>query len=222
MASNLITRMAATSTSPGPSATAPAPAGRSAVELSTGAVTLSEMILRGRDRGGAALRYKEGGGWREVSYAQFVSSAVGIARGLIALGIEPGERISILADTRPEWTLCDAGSFCAGAVVAPIYQTNSPEECEYVLRHSEARAVFCEDASQLAKVEQIRERCPALEHVIAFQDGGSGSISLERLLELGAEVPDGRSRSGSPASARTASPRSCTRPGRPGRRRPAC
>ena len=64
---------------------------------------------------------------------------------MIALGIKPGDRISILADTRPEWTLADAGTFCAGTVVAPIYQTNSPEECEYVLRHSEARAVFCED-----------------------------------------------------------------------------
>jgi long-chain acyl-CoA synthetase len=77
-------------------------------------------------------------------------------------------------------------------VVAPIYQTSSPEECEYVLRHSEARAVFCEDESQLAKIDQIRKNCPALEHVIAFDGTGAGSISMERLVGLGADVPEGQ------------------------------
>jgi long-chain acyl-CoA synthetase len=148
------------------------------------------MILRSGDRAGVALRYKEAGGWREVSYAQLVRSARDIAKGLIALGILPGERVSILADTRPEWTIADAGSFCAATVVAPIYQTNSPEECEYVLRHSEARAVICEDAAQLAKIEQVRDRCPALEHVIALEGAREGSISLEDLIKRGAEVPD--------------------------------
>jgi long-chain acyl-CoA synthetase len=176
-----------------PPAAAATPAGtaeHSALELSTGAQTLGQMILRAGDRDGAALRYKEGGSWRELSYAQFVRRARDLARGLIALGIKPGERVSILADTCPEWTIADAASFCAGAVVAPIYQTNSPEECEYVLRHSEARTVFCENATQLAKIEQIRGRCPALRHVVAFQDAGPDSISLEQLTEFGAEVPD--------------------------------
>lgn len=175
---------------PAAAATPASTAEHSALELSTGAQTLGQMILRAGDRDGAALRYKEGGSWRELSYAQFLQRARDLARGLIALGIEPGERVSILADTRPEWTIADAASFCAGAVVAPIYQTNSPEECEYVLRHSEARAVFCENATQLAKIEQIRGRCPALGHVVAFQDAGPDSISLEQLTEFGAEVPD--------------------------------
>jgi long-chain acyl-CoA synthetase len=207
MARHSIAPMAATSTSTRPGTATPAPAERSGLDLSTAASTLGEMILRGQDRDGVALRYKEDGAWREVSYSQFVSSARGIARGLIALGIEPGERVAILADTRPEWTLADAGSFCAGAVVAPIYQTSSPEECEYVLRHSEARSVFCEDAAQVAKIEQVRERCPALEHVIAFQEAGQDGISLGRLIELGAEVPerqvDERVAAVSPASVAT-------------------
>jgi long-chain acyl-CoA synthetase len=190
MARHLVTRMAETSTLSAPKAADSVPVERSGVELSTAADTLGEMILRGRDRDGMALRYKESGTWREVSYAQFVSTARGIAKGLIALGIKPGERVSILADTRPEWTLADAGSFCAGAVVAPIYQTNSPEECEYVLRHSEARAVFCEDSGQAAKVERVRDRCSALEHVIAFREAAPESISMERLIELGAQVPE--------------------------------
>jgi long-chain acyl-CoA synthetase len=195
MSNELITSMSAASPAVAPSAlkTQPVPAAeRSALELSTGARTLGEMILRAHDRDGVALRYKEAGSWKEVGYREFVGSARAIAKGLIALGIGPGERVSILADTRPEWTVADAASFCAGTVVAPIYQTNSPEECEYVLRHSEARAVFCEDASQLAKIEQIRGRCPALEHVIAFFDAGEGSISLEELIEVGSSLPDER------------------------------
>jgi long-chain acyl-CoA synthetase len=148
------------------------------------------MILSAGARDGPALRYKEGATWREISYRQLARSARDIAKGLIALGIEPGERVSILADTRPQWTVADAASFCAATVVAPIYQTNSPEECEYVLRHSEARAVFCEDASQLAKIQQVRDRCPDLEHVIAFEGEGPGAIGLDRLIELGAEVSD--------------------------------
>ncbi len=169
----------------------PPPAGdRTALELSTGAQTLGEMVLRAREHIGVALRYREAGGWREISYVELVSRARAIAKGLIALGIEPGDRISILSDTRPEWTLADAGAFCAAAAVSPIYQTNSPEECEYILRHSEARAVFCEDASQLAKIEQIREHCPALEHVIAFNDAGEGSFSLDQLIALGTSVQD--------------------------------
>jgi long-chain acyl-CoA synthetase len=162
----------------------------SALDLSTGAQTLGEMILRAEGRGGIALRYKEAGAWREIGYGQFVRSARDVARGLIALGLELGDRVSILADTRPEWTVTDAGSFCAGTVVAPIYQTNSPEECEYVLRHSEARAVFCENADQLEKIERIRDRCPALEHVIAFEGAGAGSISLESLIERGTAVSE--------------------------------
>ncbi len=54
-------------------------------------------------------------------------------------------------------------------MVAPIYHTNSPEECQHVLAHSEARLVFCEDASQAAKIEPIADRCPKLEHVIVME-----------------------------------------------------
>jgi long-chain acyl-CoA synthetase len=199
MSTDRFTRMSATAgmASAPPTTTPAAPsampaykAERSALELSTGGRTLGEMILRASDRGGVALRYKEEGSWKEMGYGELVRAARDIARGLIALRIEPGERVSILADTRPEWTVADAGSFCAGTVVAPIYQSDSPEECEYVLRHSEARAVFCEDADQLAKIGEIREHCPALEHVIAFTDAGTGSISLRELIERGAEVPE--------------------------------
>ena len=82
----------------------------------------------------------------------------------------PGDRVAILGLTSADWTLADCGALCAGAVVAPIYHTNSPVECAYVLQHSGARVVFCENAAQAAKVEQVRDRCPALERIVLFED----------------------------------------------------
>jgi long-chain acyl-CoA synthetase len=108
-----------------------------------------------------------------------------IARGLIALGVRPGERVSILAGTRAEWTLVDLGSLCAGAVVAPIYDSDSPEECRYILEHAGSRLVFCEDAEQLAKIEQVRDRCPQLEHLVTFDGSGPNTIPLGELRSRG-------------------------------------
>ena len=68
-----------------------------------------------------------------------------LAKGLIALGVAAGDRVAILSDMRAEWTLADFAGMCAGAIVVPVYQTNSPEECEYVLDHCGASALFCED-----------------------------------------------------------------------------
>ena len=140
-------------------------------------------------------------GWREgdaltapgrepITYAELGRAIREIAGGLAALGIERGDHVAILAGTRPEWTLADLGALSAGATVVPIYQTNSPEECEYILAHAGVRAVFCEDASQVAKVEQVRERCPALEHVIVFDGEAPGAVTLADLRASGAETGD--------------------------------
>ena len=119
------------------------------------------MVLDSAERfGGIALQFPRGGATVQIGYADFGTICTEIARGLIALGIEVGDRVSILGLTSANWTLADCGSFCAGAVVTPIYHTNSPEECAYVLGHSEARLVFCDDAAQAAKIDQIRDRCP--------------------------------------------------------------
>ena len=71
-----------------------------------------------------------------ISYPELGRAVRDIAGGLAALGIERGDHVAILAGTRPEWTLADLGALCAGATVVPIYQTNSPEECEYILAHA--------------------------------------------------------------------------------------
>ena len=114
-----------------------------------------------------------------------------LALGLVDLGIEPGDRVSILSHTRPEWTYACFATFAAGAIVASIYQTNSAEECHYVLHHSGARAVFVEDAEQLAKVRAVEADLPALEFVIMMQaaDADGSRLSLEVLRERGRGRP---------------------------------
>lgn len=162
-----------------------------AYERSTHSRTLGEMFLRSTaEHDGVALSYPRDGGWVDVDYRQLGAIARGIARGLIAVGIEPGDRVSILANTRPEWTYADAGAMCAAAVVAPIYHTNSPGECRYVLQHSGARAVFCEDQEQLDKIAEVWPELPALEHVFAFEGSIEGSISVDDLRERGGGVGD--------------------------------
>ena len=171
-------------------ATQDAPA-RGAPSPGTGARTMGAMCLRaGAMYDGAAIRHKVDGRWREISYAELTATAREIAKGLIALGVQPGDRVAILANTRPEWTLIDMGAFCAGAVVAPIYHTNSPEECAYVLGDSDARVVFCEDDEQLAKIQRVRDECPVLEHLVLIEGTSAGAMSLDDLRARGADVPD--------------------------------
>jgi long-chain acyl-CoA synthetase len=147
------------------------------------------MVLDAAGRyGGVALQFPRGGETVRISYPDFGSLCTEIARGLIAFGIEPGDRVAILGLTSANWTLADCGSLCAGAVVTPIYHTNSPEECAYVLEHSEAKLIFCDDAAQAAKIEQIRDRVPALGHVVTFEPV-AGAITLDELRARGADVP---------------------------------
>ena len=103
--------------------------------------------------GRAAVRFQRDGDWRELTFAEVAEVVEEIALGLVDLGIEPGDRVCVLADTRPEWTYASFAVSTAGGVVVPIYPTNSPEECEWVAGNSEARAIVCEDAGQVAKID---------------------------------------------------------------------
>ncbi len=153
------------------SSTAPAPA----------ASTIADLLPRAIASFGehVAVRHKQEGAWLDVTYAELGEIVRELALGLIDLGIQPGERVCILAGTRPEWTYADLAITAAGAVVVPIYQTNSPEECHWVISDSSACAIVCEDAEQLAKVAAVRDRLPELRTVIAIDpDDSSEAISL--------------------------------------------
>jgi long-chain acyl-CoA synthetase len=148
--------------------------------------TVAAVALAAAEREpGAALTRP---GTEPISYRALGAAVREIAGGLARLGIRPHDRVAILAGTRPEWTLADIGSLCAGATVVPIYHTNSAEECAYILEHAEVRAVFCEDAAQAAKVEQARASCPALEHVFVIDGSAPGAVSLADLRAAGADT----------------------------------
>src|SRR3954452_10988066 len=156
---------------------------------STGSKTIADLVALAAERHGAqeAQRFKRDGEWHSVSYEELGRLVSEIARGLIDLGIQPGDRVSLLCATRPEWTSCDFAISSAGAVVVPIYPTNSPEECEWVAGNSESVAILCEDAEQLAKIVQVRDGLPALRHVIVVDPSGDvgGAAALDDLRERG-------------------------------------
>ena len=107
-----------------------------------------------------------------ISYPELGDVVTEIARGLIALGIEPGDRVAILGSDLGRMDAGRLRDLCAGAVVTPIYHTNSPAGMRVRARALGRALVFCEDAAQAAKIEQIRDRCPELEHIVLF-DGES-------------------------------------------------
>ena len=157
----------------------------SAAPSATALKTIAELVPRTAARYGdrTAARYKREGEWRDVSYGELDEIVTEIGLGLIDLGIEAGERLCILANTRPEWSYADLAGTSAGAVVVPIYQTNSPEECHWVISDSDACAVVCEDALQLGKIAAIRERLPNLRTVIVM-DPPSGEQSTPEIEAL--------------------------------------
>ena len=159
--------------------------GGATAERGTGTDTLAAMALEAIDRyDGAALKYKQDDDWTELSYEDLGIAAREIAGGLIELGIEPGDRVAILSETRAEWTLADLGAILAGAVVVPIYQTASAEEAEHVLKDSESKLVFCEDGE---KLETAREAAEGLdiEHFVLFEGDDDKTVSLDDLRERG-------------------------------------
>src|SRR3954447_2631570 len=155
---------------------------------STGSSTLADLIALAARKHAAlpAIRYKLGDEWVDVSYEQLGTIVKEVALGLASIGIERGDKVGILAHTRPEWTYADFGVLCLGATTVPVYQTNSAEECEYVLAHSEAKAVILEDESQLAKIRAVRDQLPALEQIISMEPiAADDVITLEALRERG-------------------------------------
>jgi long-chain acyl-CoA synthetase len=159
----------------------------------TGSKTLADLLTLAAQKhaGLPAVRHKVGGEWVDVSYEELGEIVKEVSLGLQEIGIEPQEKVAILSHTRPEWTYSDFAILCAGATVVPVYQTNSPEECQYVIDHSESRAVIVEDAGQLEKIRAVRDQLPKLEWIISIEPlEGDDVIKFDQLREKGRRRPD--------------------------------
>ena len=156
-------------------------------ERGTKSATLADLLPRAAEMYGdaPAIRYKDGEDWVSRSFSEVVETVRPLALGLVDLGVEKGDKVSILGNTRPEWTYFDFAALSIGAVVVPIYQTNSPEECQYVLENSDAKVVIVEDDEQLEKIREVRDQLPKLEQVVRMTGSSDDAISLDDLAARG-------------------------------------
>ncbi|MDJ0385518.1 long-chain fatty acid--CoA ligase [Streptomyces sp. G-G2] len=140
-----------------------------------------------------ALRFRRGDAWQTLTYAELDAGVRESARALLALGVAPGERVAVLAETRPEWTRTHFAVLAAGAVIVPVYPTAGAEELAWVLSDSASVVVVCDDEAQAARVNALREELPdglpQVRGVVlmdtlgrAGRDGGPGG-DLDRDLD---------------------------------------
>ncbi|MFE7511458.1 AMP-dependent synthetase/ligase [Streptomyces sp. NPDC057540] len=130
--------------------------------------------------------------WRSLTWAQTAERVTAIAAGLLSLGLRTEERVAISSSTRVEWILADLGVMCAGAAATAVYPSTDADETAYILADSGSRAIFVENAAQLAKVAEHRDRLPGLGHAILFdadedlpQVAGLEVLGLAELEERG-------------------------------------
>jgi long-chain acyl-CoA synthetase len=165
-----------------PEAAPPLEAGRTLVDL------FFDRASRWSER--PALRYVHEGEWRPVSWAEYGASVREVAAGLVALGVEGGDRVGILAANQPRWHMADVGILAAGAVSVPAYPTGAASQVAHVLGHSESRVCFVGDRDQLAKLLLGRPRLPKLERVVMLREPPDGLdddlvLTFDDLCSLG-------------------------------------
>ncbi|MFC4786597.1 AMP-dependent synthetase/ligase [Nocardioides sp. MAHUQ-72] len=124
-------------------------------------------------------------GWEDVTAATFLTEVTGVAKGLVAAGIEPGDRVALISKTRYEWTLLDYAIWFAGAVTVPVYETSSAEQIAWILKDSGARAVVAEGADHVARVAEARGDLDDLNHVWSIADN-----AVDVLTRLGQDIAD--------------------------------
>jgi long-chain acyl-CoA synthetase len=132
------------------------------------------------------LRFKRDGVWHDVSSEELRRTVEELSLGLRSLGVEPGDRVAILAENRPEWAYADLATLTAGALDSPIYSTLTPPQVLYILNDAEAKVIFVSGALQARKVAEIRSEAPHLRHVIRMDAAPiEGTLSLEEVRALG-------------------------------------
>lgn len=125
------------------------------------------------------------GTWQAISATEFQAAVTAVAKGMIALGLEPGDRIAIMSHTRYEWTLLDWAAWTAGLVSVPVYETSSAEQVEWICSDSDVRAIVVESAEHAQTVAEVRGSLPSLQKVLTIDEG-----AIDELTSLGSDVDD--------------------------------
>jgi long-chain acyl-CoA synthetase len=132
------------------------------------------------------LKYKRDGEWRSISSQEFRRAVEELSMGLRSLGVEPGDRVAILSENRPEWAFADLATLTAAAVDVPIYATLTPAQVLYILNDSQSKVLFVSSEIQGGKVAEIRDKAKDLRHVIRMNDfAQEGTLSLDEVRARG-------------------------------------
>jgi long-chain acyl-CoA synthetase len=151
------------------------------------------VVLRRRATGGTTPREaSDGPVWRDVTAGEFRDEVAALAKGLIAAGIEAGDRVALMSRTRYEWTLADYAIWTAGAVTVPIYETSSAEQVEWMLNDSGARALILETPDHEEAIAEVLGRLPAVERVWMIEGTTAATVAkpLDSLAAEGTAVSD--------------------------------
>jgi len=150
---------------------------------------LSDDVVRNADEAPDAVLFSlpdaDGNGWSDLTAAEFLAQVSAVAKGLVAAGIEAGDRVAIISRTRYEWTLADYAIWFAGAVSVPIYESSSAEQVEWILADSGAKGVVAEDGGHVAKITSVRGGLADLNHVWSIEDN-----AIDVLTRLGEDIAD--------------------------------
>ena len=139
----------------------------------------ARLLKQARQRPNEPAYYvKSGGRWHATEWKTYVDQVKSAGKALMALGIEPGDKVAMLGFNRPEWVIFDLGAMAIGAVGAGIYTTCSAEEVQYIVDHAEARVILLEDEAQWQKVAAQRDNLPRLERVVMMRDAPDIDDSL--------------------------------------------
>ncbi|NOY55928.1 MAG: long-chain fatty acid--CoA ligase [Actinobacteria bacterium] len=153
-----------------------------------------KILATGTERGALpAYAVRDGDRWVTTSWTEYASQIRDAAKGLIALGVEPGMPVSILGTNQPEWVVFDVAAMAIGAMPAGIYATNTPKECAYVIDHSESPVVLVQNLEQLDKILVKRSELPGLHHIVLMSDdavGVEGVLTWDEFVAGGRDISD--------------------------------
>ena len=150
---------------------------------------------RAAQRGGkTAHMVKRDGAWQEISWQELRDIVRHVAKGLLTLGLQAGDRVAILSDSRAEWVQSDLGIMAAAGITVPIYASSTPDQAAYILQNSGATAMFIDTAAQLDKILAVRDQVPTLKHIVMLVDTPPGTadsiLTLADLVQRGRDAAD--------------------------------